>query len=70
VALNNRGNTYRAKGDLDHAVVDFDQVIRIYPGHAGALYARGMIKQTKGDKAGGDADIAAAKKIDPKIDEP
>jgi tetratricopeptide (TPR) repeat protein len=70
VALKNRGNAYRAKGDLDHAVADFDQVIRIYPAHAGALYARGKIKQAKGDRAGGDADITAAKKIDPKIDEP
>jgi hypothetical protein len=30
-----------------------------------ALYLRGVAKQKKGDTAGGTADIAAAKRIDP-----
>jgi hypothetical protein len=30
-----------------------------------AFYLRGVAKQKKGDKAGGTADIAAAKRIDP-----
>jgi hypothetical protein len=34
---------------------------------ASSLYGRGLAKQEKGDKPGGDADIAAAQKIDKDI---
>jgi hypothetical protein len=33
------------------------------------LYLRGVAKQRKGDNAGGTADIAAAKRIDPNVAE-
>ena len=37
------------------------------PKFAGALYGRGLAKQKKGDRAGADADFAAAKTIRPDI---
>jgi hypothetical protein len=42
-------------------------VVRADPKNAVALYGRGMAKQLKGDKAGANADIAAAKQINPDI---
>jgi tetratricopeptide (TPR) repeat protein len=41
-AFNNRGNTYKAKGDLDHAIADFSQAIRINPRSAVAYFNRGI----------------------------
>jgi tetratricopeptide (TPR) repeat protein len=46
----------------------FDEVLKIDPGHAGALYMRGTVKTGTGDRPGGQADIAAAKAIDPTIE--
>ena len=40
---------------------DFD------PGQASALYGRGPAKLQRGDNAGGDTDVSAAKKIQPNI---
>lgn len=45
----------------------FDEALKINPRHAGALYMRGNVKKGTGDRAGGDADIAAAKAIDPDV---
>ena len=39
------------------------------PKDANSLYGRGMAKLKSGDRAGGDADIAAAKAINPDIAE-
>ena len=63
----NRGIVYVYKADYDRAIADFDQAIRIDPNNAGALYWRGKAEQRKGDVAGGNADVGAAEKIDPKV---
>ena len=63
-ALFNRGLAYAAKEDLERAIADLSATIRLAPNHARALYARGMARHDRGDVAGGDADIAAAKAID------
>jgi len=66
-AYRERGSAYQDKGGLDQAIADYSQAITLDPNSAAALYRRGKAKQLKGDKRGGDADIAAAKKIDPNI---
>jgi tetratricopeptide (TPR) repeat protein len=58
--------TWRANGDDDRAIADYTEAIRLNPNYANALYWRGVAKQREGDKDVGDADIAAAKRIDPK----
>ncbi len=53
------------KGDLDRAIADYDQAIKLNPNDAAALLNRGAAKKQQGDQSGGEADIAAAIKIDP-----
>lgn len=64
-----RGMVHIATRDLDRAMADFEQAVRLQPGSATGLYWRGVTKRLKGDAAAGEADIAAAKKIDPQVDQ-
>ena len=66
-AFYNRALAYVDKGAYDHALADFGVVLQFKPKNALALYARGWMLLKKGDTEGGDADIAAAKAIDPNI---
>jgi Flp pilus assembly protein TadD len=65
--LTYRGIAYARKGNYDRAIQDFDQAIRLEPSYAFAYLGRGMAKRKSGDTAGGDADIAQAKQLDPKL---
>jgi tetratricopeptide (TPR) repeat protein len=56
-----------AKGDYDTAIADYSAALKTNPRDAVALYSRGIAKKNKGDEAGGQADIDAAKQLDPKI---
>jgi Flp pilus assembly protein TadD len=51
--------------DYARAVADFDQAFRLDPSDPDALYWRGMAKRQNGDKAGGAADIATARRMNP-----
>ena len=62
-ALNSRGFVYLKPQRLDDAIVDFNAGFAIDPKSAYSLYGRGLAKLKKGDRAGGDADVAAAKTI-------
>ena len=62
-----RGMVYIATRDLDRAMTDFEQAIRLQPALAAGLYWRGIAKRLKGEAAAGEADIAAARKIDPEV---
>ena len=53
--------------DFPTAIAQANMSIAIYAKRAPALYMRGVAKLRSGDKAGGDADIAAAKAIDSNI---
>lgn len=55
----------RAKGDLQGAVTDYDQAIKISPRLAEAYSNRGNALQDKGDLCGSIADYESAIKIDP-----
>ena len=68
-AFYNRALAYADKGEYDHALTDFDVVMRFNARNALALYARGMTLLKKGDAEAGKADIAAAKAINPNIAE-
>ena len=59
-----RGLVYFRRGDYDKAIVDLNAAVAALPKAAGPQYVRGVAKLKKGDKAGGNADIAAAKTLD------
>src|SRR5690242_10315007 len=45
----NRAIAYRQKGDLDNALSDYNDAIKINPKHARAFNNRGTINKEKGD---------------------
>ena len=49
IAHNNRGNAYTAKGDLDRAIPDFDQSIKLDPAYAKPFNNRGAAYLRKGE---------------------
>lgn len=65
--LENRGFVYLRLGRLDDAIGDYDAALQRKPKFAAALFGRALAELRKGDKAPGQADIAAAEKIDPTI---
>jgi len=66
-AIESRGLVYLKKKQWDLAIADYDQALYYKPDTSYVLYGRGIAKHAKGDKAGGDADIAAAVKLEPDI---
>lgn len=66
-AYSNRGFAYYYKGLYDRAIQDENQAIRLAPNDAVSYFVRGLAKEKSGDQAGGDADIAAARQINPNI---
>ncbi|HWC63323.1 MAG TPA: tetratricopeptide repeat protein [Rhizomicrobium sp.] len=61
-----RAVAYEAQKDEAHAIADYGEAIRLAPNFSVALYRRGVLRRAIGD-VGGDADIAKARKIDPRI---
>ena len=70
ILYTNRGAEFGAKGDLDRAMKDHDQALKLDPKNALAFNNRGIAKLKKGDKEGGEADIAKAKQLQPDIGAP
>jgi tetratricopeptide (TPR) repeat protein len=62
-----RGIAYGLKGDLDSAINDYNSALAIDPKYAAAYYLRSLARDSKGDKAGSEADLALAKKLQPGI---
>jgi tetratricopeptide (TPR) repeat protein len=60
-ALASRGLANLKLGQVDAAIRDYDAALKLAPNMPEALFGRGVAKRKKGDTAGGDADIAAAK---------
>ena len=59
-----RGFLYLKLRQYDAAIADYDTALRLDSKKAVSLYGRGLAKHAKGNRAGGDADIAAAKALD------
>jgi tetratricopeptide (TPR) repeat protein len=57
-----RGYVKLRLGRLDEAMVDFNAALGWQPRLAASLYGRGLAKLRKGDRAGGEADLAAARR--------
>jgi tetratricopeptide (TPR) repeat protein len=66
-ALQNRGFVNIKLELFDFAIDDFNAGLKLSPTDPEMLYGRGLARQKKGDKAGGDSDIAAARGIKPDI---
>ena len=66
-ALDGKGVIHLKLKQTDIALAEFEAAVKSNARDAWALYGRGLAKRRKGDNAGGDADIAAAKKIEPNI---
>jgi tetratricopeptide (TPR) repeat protein len=65
--LGTRGLVRLKQSRFDEAIADYDAALKIYARDPISLYGRGVAKRKKGDLAGGDADIAAAKAMRPDI---
>lgn len=65
-----KGDAYRQLGDLLLAREFYDAALKADPKSAMSWEARGEIRAALGDGAGGDADKAQAKKLDPSIEPP
>jgi tetratricopeptide (TPR) repeat protein len=63
----NRGAVYLRLKRSDEAAADFERAFDVDPDDPEALYARGVGRRLKGDTAGGDADMAAARALAPKV---
>ncbi len=62
----NRGLAWQAKGDIDKALADYEESIRLDPKHANAYIARGNVWWAKGDHAKAQADYEESIRLDPK----
>jgi tetratricopeptide (TPR) repeat protein len=67
VSLDNRALVRLRLGDYDKAIGDYDASLKLEPNRAWTLYGRGLAKLKKNQRAAGEADIAEAVKIAPKI---
>lgn len=65
--LDTRAFAYLKAGRFDDAIADYDAVLGKAPQSASSLYGRGLARRQKGDTSRGDADVAAAEKIDADI---
>ena len=66
--MDSRGLVYLKLGQLDNAIADYEAVMKLNPKASGSLYGLGMAKNKK-QAGSGDADLAAAKAMNAKIDE-
>ena len=66
--IDSRGLVYLKLGQIDKAIADYEAVMKLDPKAASSLYALGMAKNKK-EAGSGDADLAAAKVLNAKIDE-
>ena len=58
-----RGVTYHSKGELEKAIADYTEAIRINPDHAKAYNNRGAAYEYKGEYDKAMADYAKAKEL-------
>jgi tetratricopeptide (TPR) repeat protein len=66
IAYNNRGIARHNKGDLERAIEDYNEAIRLNPRHAGAYYNRGVAWRNKGDLERAIEDYSEAIRLNPR----
>lgn len=64
---NIRGSAYSDKGDIDRAISDYNEAIRIDPKYANPYYNRGLAYLKNGDNDRAIADFNVTIRIDPKF---
>jgi len=69
MTLSQRAMVHMRRGDLAEALQDFDLSYSKDPRLTGSLYGRGVARLRLGQNEEGMADIAAAKRADPSVDE-
>ncbi len=62
---NNRGVEYKQRGDLDAALKDYDEALKLNPGDFFAFNNRANIRRDKGDIPGAIADYTEAVRLEP-----
>lgn len=67
--LGARSLIHLRQGNLKGAIDDDDDAIKLEPKDAYALYARGLAELREGSKMRGQSDLAAARKLQPDIDQ-
>ena len=67
ITYNNRGNAYKAMGDLTHSISDYDKAIELNPGYANAFNNRGNSYYALGDLERAMSDFNKAVLFDPKL---
>src|SRR5215510_13690782 len=63
-----RGGAYQAQGDLDHAMADFNESMRVDPTYPAAYNNRGITWYRRGDLDRAIADYDQAIRLDPKYE--
>jgi tetratricopeptide (TPR) repeat protein len=62
-----RGLAKQKKGDLNGAMADYNQALKLNPKAGGAYIGRGNVRFTKGDLDGAIADYNQALRLNPKL---
>lgn len=65
---NNRGNVWRAKGELGKAVADYDRALKLDPRYAVAYLNRGVALLLLGHRTEAERDFARALQLDGKLE--
>jgi lipoprotein NlpI len=68
ITYNNRANAYKAKGDLERAISDYNKAIELNPEYANAFNNRGNTYYALGNIEHAIADFNKAIAFDPKLD--
>ena len=67
MAYNNRGNSYRSKGEHDQAIADYSKALELNPDFVAAYINRGTSYSDKGENDQAIADFAKALELNPNL---